>query len=142
MPMPSADGPARGVDRDRLPVQQDLALVGLVEPVEDVHQGRLARAVLPEQRVDLSTAQLEVHRVVRDQGAEPLGDPPEFQRGRVSHCLLDRLSSGMSVSSPLAILSCDLGLDLRPRTSRPSALVSPMPDAAGLDVEDRVGRRP
>ena len=78
-----ADGPPRGVDRDRLPVQQDLSFVGLMKPVEDVHQRRLARAVLPEQRVDLSTAQLEVHRVVRDQGPEPLGDPPELERGRV-----------------------------------------------------------
>ncbi len=73
-----ADRPAGRADLDLLAAEQDLALVGLVEPVEDVHQGRLARAVLPEQRVDLSTAQLEVHRAVRDQGAEPLGDATEL----------------------------------------------------------------
>ena len=53
----ASDGP-RIVDR--LAVEQDLALVRHREPVEDVHQGRLAGAVLAEQRVDLAGAEVEV----------------------------------------------------------------------------------
>ena len=58
----------RAASRSRTgsPSQADLALVGLVEPVEDVHQRRLARAVLPEQGVHLAAAQVEVDVVVRD----------------------------------------------------------------------------
>ena len=37
-------------------VDEDLALVGVVQPVEDVHQRGLAGAVLAEQRVDLARA--------------------------------------------------------------------------------------
>ena len=43
----------------------DLALVGVVEAGEDVHQGRLAGAVLAEERVDLARRDLERHAVVR-----------------------------------------------------------------------------
>ena len=49
---------------DRLAVDQDLALVGLVEPVEHVHQRALAGAVLAQQGVDLAGLDDEVDRVV------------------------------------------------------------------------------
>ena len=45
-----------GADVHRLVVDQDLALVGLDQPVQDVHQGGLAGAVLAEQGVDLARA--------------------------------------------------------------------------------------
>ena len=48
------DGVARVVERDRRVVDQDLALVGPVEPVEDVHQRGLAGAVLAQEGVDLA----------------------------------------------------------------------------------------
>ena len=44
------------------PLMQDLALVRPVEAVEDVHQRRLARPVLAEQRVHLAASQVEVDR--------------------------------------------------------------------------------
>ena len=110
------------------PSEQDLSFVGLMEPVEHVHQGRLARAVLPEQRVDLATAQLEVHRVVRDQGPEPLGDPSEFERGRVSHCLLDRVRDvGELAGGDLVLTSLTWSAYLAP-----TSLVSPMPTPPDL----------
>ncbi len=80
-PDAQVDRPPRGFDLHRLAVEQDLALVGLVEPVEDVHQRRLARAVLTQQRVDLPALQLEVDRIVRDQRAEALGDPAQLEGG-------------------------------------------------------------
>ena len=48
------DRVARAAERDRLAVDQDLALVGLVEAVQDVHQRGLAGAVLAEQGEDLA----------------------------------------------------------------------------------------
>ena len=49
-----------------LAVDQDLALVRAVEPVEDVHERRLAGAVLAEERVHLAAAEVEVDVVVRE----------------------------------------------------------------------------
>ena len=68
-----------------LPFEQDLALVGCVEPVEDVHQRRLAGAVLAQQRVHLAAAQVEVDVVVGEHAREPLGDPAELEERRVGH---------------------------------------------------------
>ena len=57
------------------PPHDDLALVRLVEAVEHVHERRLARAVLAQQRVHLALAQVEVDRVVGGERAEALRDP-------------------------------------------------------------------
>ena len=84
MPIPQADRVARRLDPHRLTAQPDLALVGLVQPVEDVHQGRLAGAVLAEQRVDLACTQVEVHAVVGHERAEALRDPAQLEGGRPS----------------------------------------------------------
>jgi hypothetical protein len=70
---------------DRLPAERDLALVGRVEPVEDVHQRRFAGAVLAQQRVNLAAAQIEVHVVVGEHPGEPLCDPAELEERCLSH---------------------------------------------------------
>ena len=72
MPMPSSIALDGRVDLDRLAVHADLALVRVVEPVEDRHQRRLAGAVLAQQGVHLTAAEVEVDPVVRDDRAEPL----------------------------------------------------------------------
>ena len=79
-PDPEVDRLPRRLDRHRLAVEQELALVGPVEPVEDAHQRRLAGPVLAQQRVDLALAQVEVDAVVRDDRAESLRDPPQLER--------------------------------------------------------------
>ena len=66
--------PRRG-ERDRLPEELELALVGVVEPDQDVREGALAGAVLAEQGVNLAGARLEVDGVVRDDTGEALRDP-------------------------------------------------------------------
>ena len=45
------------MDGDALAVDQDVPLVGMVQAVEDAHQGRLARAVFAQQGMDLPVAQ-------------------------------------------------------------------------------------
>jgi hypothetical protein len=59
----------------------------VVEPVEDVHQRRLARAVLAEQRVHLAGEEVEVDGVVGDDAGEALRDALELEEGRVAHRL-------------------------------------------------------
>ena len=73
-PDPVVDRVVRRVDEDPLAVQPDLALVRVVEPVEDVHEGRLARAVLAEEGVHLALRELEVDLVVREHSGEVLRD--------------------------------------------------------------------
>ena len=59
-PDTGVDRSARRAEAHRLPADLDLALVRVIEPVEDVHQRRLAGAVLAEQRVHLALAEVEV----------------------------------------------------------------------------------
>ena len=66
----------RRVEVHLLAVQLDLALVGTVEPRQDVRERRLARAVLAEQGVHLADPRLEVHVLVGDDAREPLRDAP------------------------------------------------------------------
>jgi hypothetical protein len=78
-----ADAGTHGVTRARevldVVVEQDLALVGLVQAVEDVHQRGLAGAVLAEQAVDLAGLDGQADVVVGGQRAESLGDAPQFE---------------------------------------------------------------
>ena len=66
MLMPRAMASAGPVIVDGLAVEQDLALVRRRQPVEDVHQRRLAGAVLAEQGMDLAGPDVEVDPVVGD----------------------------------------------------------------------------
>ena len=78
-PDPAVDRVLGRAEHDLLAVEQDLALVGPVEAVEDVHQRRLARAVLAEEREHLALAQVEIDLVVRDDPGEPLRDAPHLE---------------------------------------------------------------
>ncbi len=81
-PDPVLDRILRGVHRDRLALDEDLALVGLVDAVDDVHERRLAGAVLTEERVHLAAAKIEVDSIVRDDPRKALRDAAQFQDGR------------------------------------------------------------
>ena len=76
---PRAHGVAGAAEADRGVVQQDLAAVGPVQPVQHVHQRGLARSVLPQQGVDLTGLDHEVDRIVGHEGAEDLRDPSELE---------------------------------------------------------------
>lgn len=60
-------------------VEQDLALVGLIEAVEHVHQGGLACPVLAEQGVDLAGLDGEVNMVIGYERPEFLRDAAKFE---------------------------------------------------------------
>ena len=68
---------------DLLPVDEDLSFVGRVQPVEDVHQGRLAGAVLAQQPQYLARLDGQVDSIVGDDPREPFGDAPKFESQRM-----------------------------------------------------------
>ena len=86
MPMPSSRPTAGERDLDRHAVDRDLALVGLVGAVDELHQRALAGAVLAEQGVHLAGRDLQVDLAVGDQVAEALGQPGDPQAGRLGGC--------------------------------------------------------
>ena len=74
----ASDGPDRC---DFGAVDEDLTRVRAGQPVQDVHQGRLAGAVLAEQRVDLTRPDVQVDRIVGDDARIAFGDAPHLERG-------------------------------------------------------------
>ena len=68
------DGIVRAVDRDRSAADEDLALIRPQQPVHDVHQRALARAVFAQERVDLAGTQVEADVIVGQRAGEGFGD--------------------------------------------------------------------
>jgi hypothetical protein len=75
----AGDGVGRAAEAHGLPLDQQLAGVGLVEPEDHVHQRRLAGAVLAQHAVDLAAAQRQVDGVVGEDAGEALGDAPRLE---------------------------------------------------------------
>ena len=67
---PVVDRVLRRAEGHGLPADDDLALVGLIEAVEDVHERRLPGAVLAEERVHLAAREIEADVVVGDDARE------------------------------------------------------------------------
>ena len=71
---PESNGFRGRLDLHRLAVDEDLAAVRLAEPVQDVHQGCLAGAVLPQQSENLALSALETDTVVCQDSRESFCD--------------------------------------------------------------------
>jgi hypothetical protein len=54
----------------------------MIETVENVHQGRFARAVFAEERVDFALLQSQVNVIVREDAGKSLGDSVEYEDWR------------------------------------------------------------
>ena len=67
-------GVAGAGDRDGLTLEVDLTRAGLFGAGEDLHQGRLAGAILPDQDVDLAAERLERHVLECTHAPVALGD--------------------------------------------------------------------
>ncbi|GBD84463.1 hypothetical protein BMS3Abin02_00856 [bacterium BMS3Abin02] len=72
-------GVGRRVDRHRLAVDENQTVVRLMEPVEDLHQGRLPRSVLAEQGVDLTSMDVEVDVIIGKHPRELLHDAAHLE---------------------------------------------------------------
>ena len=68
----------RGADLHFLPIDEDLALVRIVDAGEHVHKRGLAAAVFAQQGQDLTLMQLQTDRFVRHDLSEALGDVSQF----------------------------------------------------------------
>ena len=66
-------------DHDARAVDQHLARVGLLDAADDLHQRRLAGAVLAEQRHDFSGADLEVDAAQRVHAGKALVNAPKLE---------------------------------------------------------------
>lgn len=73
------------------PLQEDVPAIGLIEPIEDVHEGRLAGAVLAENGVYRAFDDVEIDPVQCLEVTEQLADLLEPKRGR-AHCRLSVIS--------------------------------------------------
>ena len=69
-------------DGHRAALPEDLAGARLDDAVEDLHQGRLAGAVLAEKRVDFARLDRKVDPVIGEKFAVALADPFKLDEGR------------------------------------------------------------
>src|SRR6266542_2596979 len=60
-------------------IDEDLALVGVIQPVQDVHESGLPGAILAEERVDLAGLHREIDVIIGDHAGEDLRDPPQLE---------------------------------------------------------------
>src|SRR5713101_4842107 len=90
---------AGSVDLTLLAVDQNLALIGRVEAVEDVHYGGLAGAVFADDCVDGSVGNGEADVIVGQHFAKTLADSAHFDCvSRVTH-IVSRLRSQLENQS-------------------------------------------
>ena len=76
-----------GADDDLPAVHKNLPLVGIVNSGEHIHQGRLAAAVFAQNGENFSLIHIQVHRIVRDDTAESLGNAPHAHSDLLLHGL-------------------------------------------------------
>ena len=79
MPMPSRAASAGPCITTGTPSMANLAGVGPMDAAEDLHQRRLARAVLADEPDDLAGRHVEVHAIERDDAGKSLGDRRHLQ---------------------------------------------------------------
>src|SRR5690606_30185944 len=70
------------VELHRLAIEHDLPGIRLVDPGDDLHQGRLAGTVLAHDGMDLARKDVEVDVVQRPHTRERLRDPAQREQGR------------------------------------------------------------
>ncbi len=86
-----ADSVGRRLDGYDLTVQPNLALVRLIEAVENLHQRALARAVLAQQGVNFARAHVEINPVASQHTGEAFGDAAHL------HMINARMAGGEEV---------------------------------------------
>ena len=73
---------ARGIEDDGPGIEDDLSLGGGMESRQDLHQGRLARPVVPDHSEHLARKEPEIDAVERGDRPEALGDSARFEQRR------------------------------------------------------------
>ena len=102
MPMPRATASPEEAKRDRLAVEQDAPERRLLDAGDDLHQRRLAGAVLADQHVDRAAAHLEIGALDRDRAGIDLRDVLQLQDDIVARLLMAPARSRLRPASPAA----------------------------------------
>ena len=76
---PAFDGVVGTVDLDDVAVEQNLAFIGAIEPVQHVHQGRFAGAVFAQKRMNLTCFEGEIDGVCGGNPREAFGEVTHFE---------------------------------------------------------------
>src|SRR6267142_898854 len=91
------------MNRDRLTIDHDRTLVGLIHAADDLHQRRLAGAVLANQGDHFTAIDLQVDFIERDNTRKPFADPAELKYW--SHGIISRESrAGVKNQAPKVYL--------------------------------------
>src|ERR1700760_2330904 len=102
------DGGGGAVVANLAALDQHRALIGLVQPEQDVHQGAFAGAVLADDRMKFAGVEGQRHPVKRHMRLEALGDVVERdQRGVVRHSVYFSTSiflAAMSAITPMVLV--------------------------------------
>ena len=78
---PRGTGGVRICCGQRLALDADYAAVGVLDPGDDLHEGRLAGPVLTQKPPDFARLDGEGHFVAREDGTETLGDALDLEHG-------------------------------------------------------------
>ena len=92
---PEVLGRPGGGDVLFLSADPDHARIAAVDPGQDLHQGGLARAVLPDETVDLARAQLELRVLERADARKALGDIDHLDQELIHVELLPTAKDGV-----------------------------------------------
>src|SRR5437588_10100296 len=65
----------------RLALHANLTAIWVLQPIEDIHKGALARTVLTQQSMNLALIERERDIVIRQHPRKPFCDMPGFQHG-------------------------------------------------------------
>ncbi len=77
----------RGLEMNLGAIDEDMAVIGLLDAVQDLHESRFAGAVLADQGVNRAGPDHHIDVVIGDHAGEPFADSLESDRlDGVSHC--------------------------------------------------------
>src|SRR5687767_5320577 len=99
----------RILDLDRRAVDPDLAAVLAVGAAEDLHQRRLAGAVLAEQHVDFAAVQRQIDTIERNHTRKRLPDAAHLEHRRHRTLCSNGGPPGISMCSPCHCVSLGPG---------------------------------
>src|SRR5215813_8887026 len=111
-------GITRVVDFARFAINQNLAFICRIKPVEDIHNGRLASAVLTDNGVNGLLWDSKADGIVGDNCAKAFGDLTHFNcvLRRLVHKALKRKKVNTTVEAGVMIMDC--GRDVKVRISK------------------------
>jgi hypothetical protein len=77
-PNPIRNGIMGGGDRFQLAIDLDFTFIGLIQPEEDIHQGRFASAIFPQKSVNFTFLQIEIDVIVCENARKLFSDINRF----------------------------------------------------------------